>query len=86
MCIRDSHVTVNGGRNILEYENRTADDQQVAQHDDPPVTDRLVTVDDHRDDIRAAGAAALRETDADTAARHGSAENYRQQLVVAESE
>lgn len=82
----DHYVAVDNRGNILENEQRAADDNQVAQHQYLAVAYSLVLVDDQRDDVGSAGAAALSEADADAGSRQRAAQNGRQQLVVGQSE
>ena len=82
----DHHETVDCGRNFTEDENRTADGDHVDRHQDPAVADRLVFIDDHRDNVHAARVAALHETDADSCAGHCAAEDCRKHLIVSQAE
>ena len=82
----DHYVAVDNGGNVLENEQRAADDNQIAQHQYLAVAYGLVLVDDQRDDVGSAGAAALSEADADAGSRQRAAQNGRQQFVVGQSE
>jgi len=66
----------------VAHEQRREDDHRVDGHHDAAVADRLVLVDDHGDDVRAARRAALPEADGDADAGDDAAQDDQQDAVA----